>query len=120
MTPDECSFLVALIRLLQELMQACHSGRANAPILDRSRIFWSHRDHMLFFEATNLVKHDHQQLAVVEATQAGEVLFTLFGGCLFLGDRRSQPHPGFVGVFIVIVGIVGNSLLTSLQNREQW
>ncbi|MFR2056632.1 MAG: hypothetical protein ACLS3S_01985 [Streptococcus salivarius] len=24
-------------------------------------------------------------MAVVEATQAGEVLFTLLGGCLFLG-----------------------------------
>lgn len=41
---------------------------------------------LLFFEATNLVKHNHKQLAVVEATQAGEVLFTLLGGCLFLGD----------------------------------
>lgn len=35
---------------------------------------------LLFFEATNLVKHNHKQLAVVEATQAGEVLFTLLGG----------------------------------------
>ena len=34
---------------------------------------------LLFFEATNLVKHNHKQLAVVEATQAGEVLFTLLG-----------------------------------------
>ena len=67
---------------------------------------------MLFFEATNLVKHNHQQLAVVEATQAGEVLFTLFGGCLFLGDQIPTTL-GFLGVFIVIVGIVGNSLLTS-------
>ena len=69
---------------------------------------------MLFFEAINLVKHNHQQLAVVEATQAGEVLFTLFGGCLFLGDQIPTPL-GFLGVFIVIVGIVGNSLLTSLD-----
>lgn len=69
---------------------------------------------MLFFEATNLVKHNHQQLAVVEATQAGEVLFTLFGGCLFLGDQIPTPL-GFLGVFIVIVGIVGNSLLTTSE-----
>lgn len=69
---------------------------------------------MLFFEATNLVKHNHQQLAVVEATQAGEVLFTLSGGCLFLGDQIPTSQ-GFLGVFIVIVGIMGNSLLTSLE-----
>ncbi|MFR9120013.1 MAG: multidrug resistance efflux transporter family protein [Streptococcus parasanguinis] len=55
------------------------------------------------------MKHSHQQLAVVEATQAGEVLFTLFGGCLFLGDQIPTPL-GFLGVFIVIIGIVGNSL----------
>ena len=67
---------------------------------------------MLFFEATNLVKHNHQQLAVVEATQPGEVLFTLFGGCFFLGDQIPTPL-GFLGVFIVIIGIVGNSLMTS-------
>lgn len=34
---------------------------------------------LLFFEATNLVRHNPKQLAVVEATQAGEVLFTLLG-----------------------------------------
>ena len=66
---------------------------------------------LLFFEATNLVKHNHKQLAVVEATQAGEVLFTLLGGCLFLGDRLPSLL-GFLGIAIVTIGIVGNSLLT--------
>ena len=65
---------------------------------------------LLFFEATNLVKHNHKQLAVVEATQAGEVLFTLLGGCLFLGDNLPSSI-GFVGILIVTVGIIGNSLL---------
>ena len=41
-------------------------------------LFWGCRN-LAFFEATNLVKHNHKQLAVVEATQAGEVLFTLLG-----------------------------------------
>ena len=66
---------------------------------------------LLFFEATNLVKHNHKQLAVVEATQAGEVLFTLLGGCLFLGDSLPSLL-GFLGIAIVTIGIIGNSLLT--------
>ena len=66
---------------------------------------------LLFFEATNLVKHNHKQLAVVEATQAGEVLFTLLGGCLFLGDRLPSLL-GFLGIAIVTIGIIGNSVLT--------
>ena len=66
---------------------------------------------LLFFEATNLVKHNHKQLAVVEATQAGEVLFTLLGGCLCLGDSLPSLL-GFFGIAIVTSGIIGNSLLT--------
>ena len=66
---------------------------------------------LLFFEATNLVKHNHKQLAVVEATQAGEVLFTLLGGCLFLRDSLPSLL-GFLGITIVTIGIIGNSLLT--------
>ena len=66
---------------------------------------------LLFFEATNLVKHNHKQLAVVEATQAGEVLFTLLGGCLLLGDSLPSLL-GFFGIAIVTIGIIGNSLLT--------
>ena len=66
---------------------------------------------LLFFEATNLVKHNHKQLAVVEATQAGEVLFTLLGGCLSLGDSLPSLL-GFFGIAIVTIGIIGNSLLT--------
>lgn len=69
---------------------------------------------LLFFEATNLVKHNHKQLAVIEATQAGEVLFTLLGGCFFLGD--SFPNLlGLLGIIIVTLGIVGNSLLTGFD-----
>lgn len=66
---------------------------------------------LLFFEATNLVKHNHKQLAVVEATQAGEALFTLLGGCLFLRDSLPSLL-GFLGIAIVTIGIIGNSLLT--------
>lgn len=67
---------------------------------------------LLFFEATNLVKHDPKQLAVVESTLAAEVIFTLIGGVLFLGD----PMPttvGFIGIAIIIAGMLGNNLITS-------
>lgn len=64
---------------------------------------------LLFFEATNLVKDNPKQLAVVEATQVGEVLFTLLGGILFLQD--SLPGPvGFLGVGIVVLGMILNCL----------
>jgi drug/metabolite transporter (DMT)-like permease len=64
----------------------------------------------LFFHATDLVKHNLRQLAVVEATQSGEVIFTLLGGVIFLGD----PAPslvGFAGIFLVVAGMIIESLL---------
>lgn len=64
----------------------------------------------LFFGATNLVKDNPKQLAVIEATQCGEVIFTLIGGVLFLGD--SLPSlPGYMGMALVVVGMILNSLL---------
>lgn len=67
---------------------------------------------VLFFEATNLVKDNPKQLAVIEATQSGEVIFTLIGGCLFLGDKMPSTI-GFIGIVIIIVGMIGNSLISA-------
>lgn len=64
---------------------------------------------LLFFEATNLVKHNPKQLAVVEATQAGEVLFTLLGGIAFLHDALPTPS-GILGICVVVIGMILNSL----------
>ena len=64
---------------------------------------------LLFFEATSLVRHNPKQLAVVEATQAGEVLFTLLGGILFLHDALPTPA-GMLGIGVVVLGMVLNSL----------
>lgn len=64
---------------------------------------------LLFFEATNLVRHNPKQLAVIEATQAGEVLFTLLGGILFLHDSL-PTKTGFLGIGIVVLGMLLNSL----------
>lgn len=64
---------------------------------------------LLFFEATNLVRHNPRQLAVIEATQAGEVLFTLLGGIVFLHDSLPTPA-GMLGIGVVVLGMVLNSL----------
>lgn len=64
----------------------------------------------LFFRATDFVRNNPRQLAVVEATQCGSVVFTLLGGVLILGD----PIPGVLGMAglgIVLAGMVMNSLL---------
>lgn len=66
---------------------------------------------ILFFEATNLVKHNPKQLAVIEATQSGEVIFTLIGSLIFLGDTVPTVI-GFVGVAIVVAGMIANSLIS--------
>lgn len=65
---------------------------------------------ILFFEATSLVKNNPKQLAVIEATQSGEVIFTLLGGLIFLGDTMPTAI-GFAGVIVVVVGMIINSLI---------
>ncbi|MCC8047384.1 MAG: multidrug resistance efflux transporter family protein [Clostridiales bacterium] len=65
---------------------------------------------VLFFHATDLVKQNQKMLAAVEATQCGEVLFTLLGGVLVLGD----PFPGVVsafGLLLIVGGMIANSLI---------
>lgn len=66
---------------------------------------------LLFFEATNLVRNNPKQLAVVEATQSGEVIFTLLGG-LALGDPVPSPL-GMCGILVIVAGMIANSLATS-------
>jgi drug/metabolite transporter (DMT)-like permease len=66
---------------------------------------------LLFFKATELVKHNVKQLAVIEATQAGEIIFTLIGGVLLLSD----PIPSglaVIGLVVVILGIFINGFST--------
>lgn len=65
---------------------------------------------VLFFRATDLVRHNQKQLALIEATQCGEVLFTLLGGICLLGDAVPEPV-GFSGIALIVVGMVLNSLM---------
>ena len=63
---------------------------------------------ILFFEATNMVKNNPKHLAIIEATQSGEVIFTLLGGILFLVDAM-PAGTGFAGILVIITGMVLNS-----------
>lgn len=66
----------------------------------------------LFFQATNLVKDNPRELGVIEATQCGEVIFSLLGGVIFLGDNIPTAW-GFIGIILIIVGMVLNSIAAS-------
>jgi drug/metabolite transporter (DMT)-like permease len=66
---------------------------------------------VLFFSATGMVNGSTNKLAAVEATQAGEVLFTAIGELLFL----SVSFPSALsctGMFLVIAGMILHSLIS--------
>lgn len=67
---------------------------------------------VLFFRATDLVRENPKQLAVIEATQSGEVIFTLLLGVLILGD--SVPSAiSFAGIALIVLGMILNSLFST-------
>ena len=65
---------------------------------------------ILFFQATDLVRDNPRQLAVVEATQSGEVIFTVIMGILILHDSVPDVW-GLTGIGVIVAGMIGNSLL---------
>ncbi len=67
---------------------------------------------ILFFRATDLVKHDQRKLAVIEATQSGEVIFTLLLGVVFLHDAVPSPL-ALLGIALIVAGMIANSLAVS-------
>lgn len=67
---------------------------------------------ILFFKATDLVSYDTHKLAVIESTQSGEVVFTLLGG-VFLFHDKTPTLIGLLGIFLVIIGMILNSLVKS-------
>lgn len=62
---------------------------------------------LLFFQATNMVKHSPKQLSMVEGTIAGEVLFTLIGGIFFLHDGLPTGIQ-VVGIILIVFGMLLN------------
>jgi drug/metabolite transporter (DMT)-like permease len=63
----------------------------------------------LFFHATDLVKDNPRHLAVIEATQCGEVIFTLLGGVLIL-HAAAPSIWGCIGIILIVAGMVANRL----------
>jgi drug/metabolite transporter (DMT)-like permease len=100
--------------LVTMLIAAAKSGLPSIPQLSQSflvALFSGVIATLLFFKATELVKHNVKQLAVIEATQAGEIIFTLIGGVLLLSD----PIPSglaVIGLVVVILGIFINGFST--------
>jgi len=60
---------------------------------------------VLFFRATDMVKNNARMLATVEATQCGEVIFTLVLGVLVLKDAPPTLL-GYVGIAIIVAGMI--------------
>jgi drug/metabolite transporter (DMT)-like permease len=67
---------------------------------------------ILFFKATDIVSSDPHKLAVIESTQSGEVIFTLLGGVFILHDKIPTLI-GLIGIMIVVLGMILNSLIKS-------
>lgn len=67
---------------------------------------------VVFFHATALVRTQPSRLALVESTQCGEVIFSLLGGVLLLGDAWPGAA-GWAGLVLIIGGMVINSLLAT-------
>jgi drug/metabolite transporter (DMT)-like permease len=66
---------------------------------------------VVFFAATDLVKGDVHRLAAVEATQSGEIVFTVIGEILLL--KSSTPTVwGWAGIILVMIGMVAHSLIS--------
>ncbi len=65
---------------------------------------------LLFFKATDMVKANQRRLAVIESTQAGEVLFALLGGIVILGDTLPNAS-GFFGISLIITGMILNGFV---------
>lgn len=65
---------------------------------------------VLFFKATDLVWENQRELAVVEATQSREVVFTVLMGVMVLKDAMPDAM-GIIGIVIIIAGMILNSLL---------
>lgn len=66
---------------------------------------------VLFFSATDRVKDNPAQMAAVEATQAGSVVFTMLGEILVLSGNLPTGL-ALIGIGLVIVGMVLNSYIS--------
>lgn len=72
----------------------------------------------LFFRATGMVRNDPRHLAVVESTQAGEIVFALLGGVLVYGDR-APGAAGMAGLAVVLAGLCINAFYGAMYRSKE-
>lgn len=71
---------------------------------------------VLFFTATDLTKGDLHKLAAVEATQSGEIIFSLLGE-IFVLKGKYPTISSFLGMGLVILGMTLHSFASG-RNRD--
>ena len=64
---------------------------------------------VIFFAATDLTKGDIHDLAAVEATQSGEVVFTMLLSLVFVSPAKPSPT-ALIGIIMIVLGMLGHSL----------
>lgn len=69
---------------------------------------------VLFFAAADLARRDPVQLAAVEATQAGEVVFTALAAPLLMPAEAPGPL-AWAGVGVIVLGVVSHALAGTLR-----
>lgn len=72
---------------------------------------------LLFFRATDMVRHDPARLGAVEATQAGEVVFSLAGEMLLFGALWPDPW-STAGLMLVVAGMAAQGLFVHKQSGK--
>ena len=72
---------------------------------------------ILFFIATDRVRHHQGKLAAVEATQSTEILFVIIGEVLLLGIVFPDPL-ALAGLGVIIVGMLLHSYYTMLLGKK--
>lgn len=72
---------------------------------------------VLFFTATDLAEGNVHKLATVEATQSGEVVFTLIGEILLI-PRTNISVFGGIGLGLVVVGMILHSLVSGRRPTQ--
>ncbi|KEO82425.1 multidrug resistance efflux transporter family protein [Tumebacillus flagellatus] len=73
---------------------------------------------VIFFGATDLVRRDPAKLAAVEATQAGEVVFTVLGEMVLLSSA-SPSLLSWIGMAVVMIGMVLHSYVSQPKTPKQ-
>jgi len=64
---------------------------------------------VLFFYATDLARKSSQQMAAVESTQSGEIVFAVFGEVLLLGAYMPSGL-ALLGLSLIVLGMILHSL----------